>query len=464
MPSTSELEAFWQGAAPEGRARFADVRLIGSGAYSVVARATDARTSSPVAIKRIAEVFYDAQEAKKVLREIRLLRDFRHPNVISLIALIPPHSMETFDDIFMVTDFMESDLRRVIKARQPLDAARVRSFMAQLLAGLHHVHNHAGIHRDLKPANILISSSARTPATPHGLLRLCDFGLARVDPDATNGETKREQEAATQVDALSDPEDAGEGDAAPKSPPLLKKQMTSYVVTRWYRAPEVILRERYTAAIDMWAVGCIFKELLELTPASKFRTGALFPGRYCIPFSFDDDQRERQRHDQLAVIIRTLGAVTPAEVSWMAPQAQEELRAVLPGGTESGAWSTLEAAERRAQLDARLAEACPIAVSGSPELALLRALLEFNPAERPDANAAMKLDYFADLPEVELPVLTPAPDPRTIEAAFAFERETLGANELRILIANDLFRMHLEDEPTSAAAAAVDALSSSTTG
>ena len=234
MPSTSELEAFWLGAAPEGRARFADVRLIGSGAYSVVARATDTRTSSPVAIKRIAEVFYDAQEAKKVLREIRLLRDFRHPNVISLIALIPPQSMETFDDIFMVTDFMESDLRRVIKARQPLDAAKVRSFMAQLLAGLHHVHCHAGIHRDLKPANILISSSARTPATPHGLLRLCDFGLARVDIDATNGETKREQEAATQVDPLSDPDEPAEGDAAPRSPPALKKQMTSYVVTRWY--------------------------------------------------------------------------------------------------------------------------------------------------------------------------------------------------------------------------------------
>ena len=226
----------------------------------------------------------------------------------------------------------------------------------------------------------------------------------------------------------------------------------------------MILRERYTFAIDMWAVGCIFKELLELTPASKFRTGALFPGRYCIPFSFDDDQRERQRHDQLAVIIRTVGAVTPAEVSWMAPQAQEELRAVLPGGVETGVWSTLDGAERRAQLDARLAEACPVALTGSSELALLRALLEFNPAERPDAYNALKLEYFQYLPEVEQPVLTPAPEPREIEAAFAFERETLGANELRILIANDLFRMHLEDDEPTSAAAAVDALSSSATG
>ena len=68
----------------------------------MVARATDSKTGKMVAIKRIAEVFYDSIEAKKVLREIRLLRDFKHPNVISLLALIPPASMETFDDIFMV--------------------------------------------------------------------------------------------------------------------------------------------------------------------------------------------------------------------------------------------------------------------------------------------------------------------------------------------------------------------------
>ena len=184
MAKASEVEAFWAGAAPEGRARYSDLKLIGSGAYSVVARARDTQTDEIVAIKRIAEVFYDAQEAKKVLREIRLLRDFAHPNVISLKALIPPTSMETFDDIFMVTDFMESDLRRVIKSKQQLPPGKVRSYMAQLLAGLEHVHRHSGIHRDLKPANVLVSHTKVTPATPYGLVRLCDFGLARVDADA----------------------------------------------------------------------------------------------------------------------------------------------------------------------------------------------------------------------------------------------------------------------------------------
>jgi len=445
-PSQAELEAFWTGASADSRARYTDVRLIGSGAYSVVAKATDTRSNEPVAIKRIAEVFYDAQEAKKVLREIRLLRDFKHPNVISLVALIEPQSMETFDDIFMVTDFMESDLRRIIKSRQPIETERVRSYMAQLCAGLHHVHCHAGLHRDLKPANILVSNTRRTPSTPHGLLRLCDFGLARVDVDATSDgkpENKREQEAATQVDAEGDDGEEEVPDiSTPRTPPLLKKQMTSYVVTRWYRAPEVILRERYTAAIDMWAVGCIFKELLELQPASRFKTGALFPGRYCIPFSFDDDQRERQRHDQLAVIARILGTFTEPEVGWMGAAAQQELRAVLP----EAAWSQKPEGERRDEVAARLAGECPVAATGSAELALLVALLEFNPAVRPTADAALRHPFFAELPEAERPPMTTPSAPKTIEATYQFEQENLGSNELRVLIANDLFRMHIEGQ------------------
>ena len=159
--SASELDAFWAGSHPDVRKEYTSVKMIGSGAYSVVARAIEERSGQMVAIKRIAEVFYDAQEAKKVLREIRLLRDFAHPNVIRLRALARPSNMETFDDIFMITEFMESDLRKIIKSKQPLEAEKVRSFMAQLLAGLTHVHAISGIHRDLKPANILLNEKGK---------------------------------------------------------------------------------------------------------------------------------------------------------------------------------------------------------------------------------------------------------------------------------------------------------------
>ena len=464
--ASAELEAFWQGAEASARIRYENVKLIGSGAYSVVARATDTKTGKQVAIKRIAEVFYDATEAKKVLREIRLLRDFAHPNIIALRGLITPISMEQFDDIFMVTDFMESDLRRIIKARERIAHERVRSYMAQLLAALHHVHAHAGIHRDLKPANILISPTQVTPATPHGLLRLCDFGLARVDATAQN-QTKRELDAAAEQDdelddADADPaafaEDSGGGSAVaasaeepeePRKPPTLKKQMTHYVVTRWYRAPEVILRQRYTSAIDLWAVGCIFKELLELSPASKFRTGALFPGRYCIPFSFDEDMRERSRFDQLAVITRVLGDPTPAETSWADTAALDDLKAVC---STKGTLSSLDVAERKKQLDGRMTEACPAITGRAEELDLLRRMLEFDPTDRPSAATALGTPYFRELSPAEQPVVTPQPDPSHIEAAFRFEDENLAANELRILLANDLFRMATEEEEATLAA------------
>lgn len=85
-----------------------------------------------------------------------------------------------------------------------------------------------------------------------------------------------------------------------------------------------------------------------------------------------------------------------------------------------------------------------VATNGTAELALLRALLQFNPTDRPAALASLKMDYFQELPPEEQPLLSEAPDPEQIQAAFSFERETLGSNELRILLANDLFRINFE--------------------
>jgi len=440
MASAAELAAFWAGASPDTPTQYTNIKLVGSGAYSVVARATEAASGEPVAIKRIAEVFYDDQEAKKVLREIRLLRDFHHPNVISLRALAQPASFETFDDIFMITEYMELDMRKIIKSKNVLEPEKVRSFMAQMIAGLSHVHGISGIHRDLKPANILVSTAKTNPAAPFGVVRLCDFGLARVDANPRT--KKRLDEASTQVDNTMDDE-SGDG-GPPASPPPLKMQMTSYVVTRWYRAPEVILRQDYGAAIDLWAVGCIFKELIELTaPVSSTRkiTGALFPGRYCIPFPFDDDQRERQRHDQLAVIARILGEPTPTDMAWANDAAKAEVVAICA----KDCLSSLGEDERTSQISQKLKEACPMAVDA--EVSLMKALLEFDPSKRPSAAQALEFAYFRALPAAEAPTVTPAASDEQaakVAAAFKFEEESLGCNELRILIVNDLFRMGMQ--------------------
>jgi len=417
-------DAFWKGAAPEARAQYANLVVAGQGAYSIVAKATDVATGELVAIKRIAEVFYDAHEAKKVLREIRLLRDFHHPNIIRLRALIPPESLETFEDMFMVTDYMESDLRKRIKSKVAMEPETIRVYMAQLLAALAHVHAIHGIHRDLKPANILITSKGEQE-----ILKLCDFGLARTVESSPN--SRRERRAGSEVDHGEDPNSDEEG-ATPVPPPL-SHQMTTYVVTRWYRAPEVILQEPYSSAIDIWSVGCIFKELLELKRGSRFRTGALFPGRYCIPFSFDDhDEQVRHRHDQLSVICRTLATPTRSEFAWASAASQAEIECVCKG------WSNLDEAARTKQRQQVLVDICPYATD--VEIDLLAALLSLEPRKRPTAAAAlMKHPYFAGLED--RPPLTPPADEQQVEAAFAFEREKLNVNDLRILIANDLFRM-----------------------
>ena len=144
------------------------------------------------------------------------------------------------------------------------------------------------------------------------------------------------------------------------------------------------------------------------------------------------------------MITRTLGDPTPEEVSWASDGAQRELLNVC----SAPAFSSLAADARKELLDAMLSEACPVAAPGSAELRLMRALLEFDPSARPAADAALTFNYFDELAPAEQPVITPAPDKAAIDAAFAFERETLGANELRILLANDLFRMVLEDKNT----------------
>ena len=150
----------------------------------------------------------------------------------------------------LVFEFMVSDLSEVIKdARRPLSVPEIKSYMLMLLKGVTHLHNNKIMHRDLKPANLLISGEGR--------LKIADFGLSRISEGREGG------------------------------------QYSHQVATRWYRAPELLYGSRsYTEGVDLWAVGCVFAELLNNCP--------LFPGENDI--------------DQLGIVIRNLG--TPAEKSW----------------------------------------------------------------------------------------------------------------------------------------------------
>lgn len=208
--------------------RYEYIKVLGQGAYGVVCSALDKLKNRKVAIKKVPNAFADLIDAKRIVREIQILKFYNHENIISLLDVLKPDSRTGFEDIYFVNDLMETDLHRVIYSHQDLTDDHIQYFLYQILRGMLYIHSSSIIHRDLKPSNLLLNKNCD--------LKICDFGLARgLEPGETDG------------------------------------QLTEYVVTRWYRAPEVILNaSNYTKALDVWSIGCIMAELLGRTP--------LFPG------------------------------------------------------------------------------------------------------------------------------------------------------------------------------------------
>lgn len=153
--------------------RYNNLRPIGDGSYGFVVSAQDRISGKKVAIKKIKDTFIDIVDAKRILRELKLLRHLKnHENIISILDImaVPPNN-PTFDDIYIVTNLMESDLERIIRSRQVLTNQHLQYFLYQILRGLKYVHSANILHRDLKPSNILVNANCD--------LALCDFGLAR---------------------------------------------------------------------------------------------------------------------------------------------------------------------------------------------------------------------------------------------------------------------------------------------
>jgi len=216
--------------------RYSFIRVIGSGAYGVVISAKDSKTDTDVAIKMVPRAFHDEIDAKRILREIKLLKHFRHENIVGIIDMMPPsvNYVEDFNDVYMVTDLMETDLHRIIYSKQKLSLDHVQYFVYQVLRGLKYIHSCNVLHRDLKPSNLLVNSNCD--------LKICDFGLARGIYDDSNSMDESNNDRGTLL-------------------------LTEYVVTRWYRAPEIMLAcHEYSKPIDVWSVGCIFAELILRKP------------------------------------------------------------------------------------------------------------------------------------------------------------------------------------------------------
>lgn len=153
--------------------RYQGLRPIGDGSYGFVASGVDQISGEKVAVKKISDVFQDVVDAKRILRELKLLRHFsKHENIITIydIMAVDPDTIR-FNDIYIVTNLYESDLERIIQSRQALSDQHFQYFLYQILRALKYIHSANVLHRDLKPSNILVNANCD--------LGLCDFGLAR---------------------------------------------------------------------------------------------------------------------------------------------------------------------------------------------------------------------------------------------------------------------------------------------
>ncbi|XP_077194432.1 mitogen-activated protein kinase 12-like isoform X4 [Paroedura picta] len=206
----------------EVKERYRDLQPVGSGAYGSVCSAIDRKNGTKVAIKKLYRPFQSELFAKRAYRELRLLKHMKHENVIGLLdAFTPDVSLEKFNDFYLVMPFMGTDLSKVMK-HEKLSEDRIQFLVYQMLKGLKYIHSSGIIHRDLKPGNLAVNEDCE--------LKILDFGLARHTDS----------------------------------------EMTGYVVTRWYRAPEVILNwMHYTQTVDIWSVGCIMAEMISGRPLFK---------------------------------------------------------------------------------------------------------------------------------------------------------------------------------------------------
>jgi serine/threonine protein kinase len=336
-------------------AKYSPIKSLGTGAYGIVCSAFDrSKGNKRVAIKKIPNAFEDLIDAKRILREVKLLRHFKHPNVVGLKDMIPPPEGYPYNDIYMVMDLMETDLHKIIHSPNVLTDEHIQYFIYQTLRGLKYIHSAHVIHRDLKPSNLLLNSNCD--------LKICDLGLAR---------------------GVSQEEDY---------------ELTEYVVTRWYRAPEVMCSiQQYDAKIDVWSVGCILAELHGRKP--------LFPGQDYIR--------------QVNLMFSVLGTPSAEDMEFITnPKAKKHIESLTPCSPQP--FSEL------------YKKASPAAID------LMTKMLQFNPAKRISVDEALAHPYFDKLhnPKKEIECKE--------KFDFTFEREEMNDDSIRAFMWDECFEFRKE--------------------
>ena len=368
--------------------RYVDVEPIGEGAYGVVCEAKDGGDGgAPVAIKLVRPT-EDVLQLRCTLRELAILQHFGlhpHPNVLGLRGVVRPPGGPLGDwrDLYLVTELMDADLHQIIKTSQALSEDHCRYFAWQLLRGVAALHAAGVLHRDLKPSNLLVNGNCE--------LRIADFGISRGFAPAAAAD------AAAAADGAAAAADAHDEDA---------ELFTSYVVTRWYRPPELLCgNKRYGPSVDLWSCGVIIAEILGRAP----------------PFC---------GHNHMAVLREIVQLV---------------------GSPSAAALAAIEAAPARGWLgglapcDATpLAERFPDAPAAALDLAA--DLLRFDATERPTAAAALGAGWLAKYASPDDGAAAAAAAAAAARVAFDYEEVDLNLDHF-LLAGLDAVRAFHADYP-----------------
>ncbi|XP_050228548.1 cyclin-dependent kinase E-1 [Mercurialis annua] len=320
---------------PEWLQQYNLIGKIGEGTYGLVFLAkikAAANRGKSIAIKKFKQSKDGDGVSPTAIREIMLLREISHENVVKLVNV---HINHNDMSLYLAFDYAEHDLYEIIRHHRDknsqgtnfINQYTVKSLLWQLLNGLNYLHSNWIIHRDLKPSNILVMGEGEE----HGFVKIGDFGLARI-----------------------------------YQAPLKPLSDNGVVVTIWYRAPELLLgAKHYTSAVDMWAVGCIFAELLTLKPLFQGSEAKSTPN----PFQLD----------QLDKIFKVLGHPTLEKWPSLAhlPHWQSDLQHIQAHKYESaGLHNVVHLPPKSAPFD------------------LLSKMLEYDPRKRITAAQALEHEYF----------------------------------------------------------------------
>ncbi|KAK2953960.1 putative Mitogen-activated protein kinase [Blattamonas nauphoetae] len=276
-------------------------KLIGKGTFGIVSAAINQKTQEKVAIKKISDAFGSPRNLKSYLRELRILTRIDHSNIIRIRDIFKPSNFDEWTDLYWASERMECDLHQILSSPQPILEDHIRYFFYQIVCGLRYLHSAGIIHRDIKPTNLLVNGSCE--------LKICDLGLAC---------------GFSSADSLSH---------------------NTYVQTRWYRAPELLLgNQHYDFSIDTWSLGIVLLEMYVRKPC--------FTGRDYV--------------DQLKLIFTLLQPPTLEETEWCERSKAREFLSTLPKHDVSFLSFFTD----------QNIEICPSALD------LLSNLLQFNPSHR----------------------------------------------------------------------------------